>query len=259
MSEEQTSTTVAEQVESNSTPTTPTTPTSEPASTTEEQPIDSMGERPAWLPEKFKSAEDMANSYSQLEGKLSQKEEDIKSQMMQDLETEAYKDRPEKKGDYILPEGIDDELAKSNELFEWWAEQSYENGYSQDEFAEGIEMYKKAMNIGTTDPQAEMKNLGDNALERVQAVELWSNKFFAPEQHAQIANLCSTADGVKAMETVMNALKTSTSIGDAAPTGQQNEAGLREMMKDERYWSMTKRDPNYVRQVEEGFQKLYNK
>ena len=28
-----------------------------------------MGERPEWLPEKFKSAEDMANSYSQLEGK----------------------------------------------------------------------------------------------------------------------------------------------------------------------------------------------
>ena len=57
----------------------------------------------------------------------------------------------------------------------------------------------------------------------------------------------------------MNALKTSTSIGDAAPTGQQTEDGLREMMRDERYWSMTKRDPNYVRQVEEGFQKLYNK
>ena len=48
------------------------------------------------------------------------------------------KDRPEKKGDYILPEGIDEELAKSNELLEWWAEQSFENGYSQDEFAEGM-------------------------------------------------------------------------------------------------------------------------
>ena len=58
---------------------------------------------------------------------------------MKDLEAEAYKDRPEKKGDYILPEGIDEELAKSNELLEWWAEQSFENGYSQDEFAEGIE------------------------------------------------------------------------------------------------------------------------
>ena len=31
---------------------------------------------------------------------------------MKDLEVEAYKDRPEKKGDYILPEGIDDELAR---------------------------------------------------------------------------------------------------------------------------------------------------
>ena len=151
MSEEQTSTTVAEQVETNNTPTSTEAPQA-PQAPQEEQPIDSMGERPAWLPEKFKSAEDMANSYSQLEGKLSQKEDDIKSQVMKDLEAEAYKDRPEKKGDYVLPEGIDDELAKSNELLEWWAEQSYENGYSQDEFAEGIEMYKKAMNIGTTDP-----------------------------------------------------------------------------------------------------------
>ena len=258
MSEEQTSTTVAEQVETNNTPTTDTTPTTEKTPTSE-QPIDSMGERPAWLPEKFKSAEDMASSYSQLEGKIRQKEDDIKSQDMKDLETEAYKDRPEKKGDYILPEGIDDELAKSNDLLEWWAEQSYENGYSQDEFAEGIEMYKKAMNIGMSDPESEMKNLGDNAIERVQAVELWSNKFFKPEQHAEIANLCATAEGVKAMETVMNALKTTTSIGDATPTGQQSEDGLREMMKDERYWNMSKRDPSYVRQVEEGFQKLYNK
>ena len=84
MSEDQTTeenvsreTTVGQQIETNNTPTTPTTPTSESAPT-EEQSVESMGERPAWLPEKFKSAEDMANSYSQLEGKLSQKEEDIK-------------------------------------------------------------------------------------------------------------------------------------------------------------------------------------
>ena len=70
MSEEQSSTTVAEQVETNNTPTS----TEAPQAPQEEQPIDSMGERPAWLPEKFKTAEDMANSYSQLESKISQKE-----------------------------------------------------------------------------------------------------------------------------------------------------------------------------------------
>ena len=259
MSEEQTQPTVSEQVESNNTPTTPTTPTSEPAPATEEQPIDSMGERPEWLPEKFKSAEDMANSYSQLESKISQKEEDIKNEMMKKLEEEAYADRPEKKGDYILPEGIDEELAKSNEILEWWAEQSYENGYSQEEFAEGIEMYKKAMNIGMTDPQAEEKALGDNAKERIQAVELWSQKFFNQEQHAEIASLCATAEGVKAMETVMQALKQSAPIGETSSTGQLGEENLREMMQDPRYWNVSKRDPNFVRQVDEGFQKLYNR
>ena len=73
MSEEQSSTTVAEQVETNNTPTSTEAPQA-PQAPQEEQPIDSMGERPAWLPEKFKTAEDMANSYSQLESKISQKE-----------------------------------------------------------------------------------------------------------------------------------------------------------------------------------------
>ena len=88
MSEEQSSTTVAEQVETNNTPTSIEAPQA-PQAPQEEQPIDSMGERPAWLPEKFKTAEDMANSYSQLESKISQKEDDIKSQVMKDLEAEA--------------------------------------------------------------------------------------------------------------------------------------------------------------------------
>ena len=257
MSEETTQTTVSEQVESNNTPTTPTTPTSEPAPTTEEQPINSMGERPEWLPEKFKSAQDMAESYSQLEGKISQKEEDIRSTIMQELEADAYKDRPPSKGEYILPEGIDDELAKSNELLEWWADQAFENGYSQDEFAEGIEMYKKVANIGMTDPQKEMQQLGDNGKERVQAVEMWSNKFFPAEQHAEIANLCATAEGVKAMETVMNALKGSSVLGNAEVVADLSEENLRTMMADERYWNVAKRDPAFVAQVDDGFKKLY--
>ena len=257
MSEETTQTTVSEQVESNNTPTTPTTPTSDPAPTTEEQSINSMGERPEWLPEKFKSAQDMAESYSQLEGKISQKEEDIRSTIMQELEADAYKDRPPTKGEYILPEGIDDELAKSNELLEWWADQAFENGYSQEEFAEGIEMYKKVANIGMTDPQKEMQQLGDNGKERVQAVEMWSNKFFPAEQHAEIANLCATAEGVKAMETVMNALKGSSVLGNAEVVSDLSEENLRTMMADERYWNVAKRDPAFVAQVDDGFKKLY--
>ena len=38
---------------------------------------DLSGDRPAWLPEKFKSAEDMAKAYSELEGKLGAQSGDI--------------------------------------------------------------------------------------------------------------------------------------------------------------------------------------
>jgi len=225
----------------------------------EEQPVESLGERPAWLPEKFKTPEDLASSYSQLESKIGEKEEEILSKAKAEYESERLKNRPAKEGEYLLPEGIDEELAKNNDLLQWWAKESYENGYSQDQFAKGIEMYSNAISNGMTNPEEEMKNLGDNAVERVQAVELWSKKFFNESQQTEISELCATAEGVKAMETVMQALKQAPVLGEATATAQTDEGSLREMMNDPRYWNAAKRDPHFVKQVDQGFQKLYSR
>jgi len=67
--------------------------TDEVAETTEEQ----QTERPEWLPEKFKSAEDMANAYSELEKKLGQpaSEEQQEEEPQQTEETENENDKPE--------------------------------------------------------------------------------------------------------------------------------------------------------------------
>jgi len=67
--------------------------TDEVADTTEEQ----QTERPEWLPEKFKSAEDMANAYSELEKKLGQpaSEEQQEEEPQQTEETENENDKPE--------------------------------------------------------------------------------------------------------------------------------------------------------------------
>lgn len=67
--------------------------TDEVAETTEEQ----QTERPPWLPEKFKSAEDMANAYSELEKKLGQpsSEEQQEEEPQQTEETENENDKPE--------------------------------------------------------------------------------------------------------------------------------------------------------------------
>ncbi len=217
----------------------------------------SVPDRPEWLPEKFKTEKDLVESYHNLEKKMGQKEEDLKRSWEEELNKVAFENRPEKKGDYILPENIDQTMSADNPLLKWWVDHSFDNGFSQDEFAEGIEMYRKVANIGMTDPQSEMKQLGDNATERVQAVEMWSNKFFSPEQHAEIANLCATAEGVKAMETVMNALKGSSVLPNTEVAPNLSEENLRSMMADERYWNVAKRDPAYVAQVDDGFKKLY--
>lgn len=71
--------------------------TDEVAETTEEQ----QTERPPWLPEKFKSAEDMANAYSELEKKLGQpaSEEQQEEEPQQTEENENENDKP-KAGNY---------------------------------------------------------------------------------------------------------------------------------------------------------------
>lgn len=47
-----------------------------PAAAPAEAPVDGAAERPAWLPEKFATPEDMAKAYASLEGKLSGKPEE---------------------------------------------------------------------------------------------------------------------------------------------------------------------------------------
>lgn len=55
------------------------------------------GERPSWLPEKFNTAEDLVNSYSSLETKLGKGEEDIRNSIMEEIQTEAFANRPDRK------------------------------------------------------------------------------------------------------------------------------------------------------------------
>ncbi len=46
--------------------------------------------RPEWLPEKYKSGEDLAKAYKELESKLGTKDEDIRNQVLKEIETESF-------------------------------------------------------------------------------------------------------------------------------------------------------------------------
>lgn len=165
------------------------------------------GGRPEWLPEKFNSPEDLATGYSNLEQKLGQKDEEVRNAVMKEIEETAFADRPESVGDYQLPEGFDMEQADGNELLQWWAETSFENGYSNEEFQKGVSMYMDALNANVPDYDAELSKLGDNATARTEAVSLFANQFFAEEHLGAIERMCETADGVLALEHIMENMR----------------------------------------------------
>lgn len=209
---------------------------------------------------KYKSPDDLANAYKELEKKLGTKEEDLRQKLLEELQTEAFKDRPASAGEYQLPETLDAEEAVNNELLQWWSNHAFENGYSQEEFEQGIEMYAKAyesMAPAEVDMEAEAAKLGDNANQRINAASMFANKFFPESALPAIERMCETHEGIVALEHIMEAVKDGSFSGQATPSTKLDEQTLREMMQDERYHSPVRRDPHFVKQVEEGFRKLY--
>jgi len=213
-------------------------------------------QRPEWLPEKYKSPEDLAKAYKELEVKLGSREEDMRKKLMEELQAEAYKDRPPSAGEYSLPDFVNEEEAVNSDLLQWWADQAFENGYSQAEFEKGIEIYMKSM-PAPPDLEAERGKLGDNANQRIEAASMFATKFFPKETLPAIERLCESAEGIIALEVMMEAMKDGSFTQAANPASGMSEADLREMMKDERYWNAAKRDNDFIKKVDAGFKKIY--
>jgi hypothetical protein len=216
-------------------------------------------ERPEWLPEKYKSGEDLAKAYKELESKLGTKDEDIRAEVLKEIEAESFKDRPDSAGDYQLPDYIDEESAIDSEVLEWWANHAFTYGFSQAEFEQGLEKVVKAVEGEMIDTDAEIEKLGDNANARIEAAALFSKQFFPEEHMDSIERLTETADGLKVLEFIMEKMQSPSMGGDATPSGKITEQGLREMMQDERYWHPARRNNDFIQEVNNGFQKLYNK
>lgn len=206
---------------------------------------------------KYKSVDDLAEAYKSLESKIGTKEDDYRSKILEELQAEAYKDRPESAGDYELPDSIDEAASVDNQLLKWWSDHAFENGYSQEEFEQGIEMYAQAVMGSQPDLEEEAKRLGDNANTRIEAASAFASKFFPEKALPAIERMCETHEGIVALEHIMAAMKDGSFSGEAQRSEAVNEQKLREMMLDERYHNPVKRDPHFIKQVEEGFRKIY--
>jgi hypothetical protein len=232
-------------------------------------------ERPDFLDEKFFNTktgeadiESLSKSYSELGTKIREKTEVTRKEIMKELEADKIANRPENPESYELR--VTDELqaqmgddmtfefSESDPLVNFWRSFSHEAGFSQEQFDEGISAFVQSKFSELPSFDDEVGKLGDNGRDRAQHVNQWATKNLSPETYKALADFAVTADGVMALEEIMrNSGEPAFSPGGPAGTGSTitvNE--LRQMQADERYWHPTKMDPEFVKKVDAGYEKL---
>ena len=204
--------------------------------------------------------ENLASSYNSLEKKLGSRTEDLLKQVREDLEMEKLKSAPEEYKVNLpeLPENVDVSVSDDMEIVQWWKDTAKKNGLSQEQFDQGVEMFVNNAIATLPDMNAEMQKLGDNAKERVEAAELWSKKNLSPESYQTFSSVASTAEGVKVIEEIMKMTKDSPMpLTPTQVSVAPNLQDLKSMINDPRYYDSNRRDPAYVKRVEELFEKAY--
>lgn len=209
---------------------------SEPAASPPEQETSPEAERPEWLPEKFKTPEDLAKSYQELEKKIRQRSEPPETYELQ------------------LPEGVE----FSDEDAEWFRELGASNEQAQKlldyMYAEVLPAIQDAQVEVHQERLARAWGVdpGDPAFtQRLAAVKEWAD---ANLPASVVAEMAKTSNGVNALFQMMQAgasVKEATGVsGPVRPTQQE----LMDLMADPRY----QHDEDYRNLVRQKFVEAYD-
>jgi len=222
---------------------------------------------PEYIPEKFWDTErneikveELGASYKALEQKLGMRTEDLVKQVQEDYENQRKSSVPESYEVRLpeVPQDVEITVDPEQELVKSWQQICRDNGLSQEVFDQGVAAFVNNEIAGLPNLQEEMSKLGDNARERIEAADLWSKKYLSTDAYDAIANLASTAEGVKALEEIMSLSKSkplpnTNTVVDV----ELDERDLQSMMQDPRYWKEGSKDPSYIRKVTDLYQKKY--
>lgn len=222
----------------------------------------SPSERPEFVPEKFwkdgkVDLETAFTSYKELETRFTTKTEDLLKQ----LDAERRKGLPEAPDKYEVNLGQDAPLPKealeAHPSLEWWRKTAFEAGLPPEKFNEGVGQLVSILTAGP-DLEAEKAALGENADARITAVGQWAQSRLASDPAAfdAVRMIGSTADGIRALEKLMGQADVPDTT-DAPREPDLTPEKVRSMQSDPRYWDRSKRDPAFVKMVDEAFSKLY--
>ena len=186
------------------------------------------GDRPEWLPEKFKSVADMSKSYGELEKRVGS----------------APNEYDTSKG----ASWIEPDYAPIQDMLEY-AKNKHVPQDVMDKMFESVGKYLDEFNV---DYDAERAKLGDKAEERIQVIDNWAKANFSAETYDALTNNLRTADAIKAIEEVRNKMNSNaTTIPSTTHDSNASAPSLQEIQSEmnknlDRY----KTDPAYRRELQ---------
>ena len=224
----------------------------------QEQPEESFTDRPDWLPEKFKTAEDMAKSYGELERGFYQRKEDLREQVIDEINQQAMSEAPASPADYDVnlqaPDGMEYTVDDTDPLLGWFKGKAHEYGLSQDEFDGLINEYAQADLQRGPDWNVESETLGEYAEDRLNRVDGWARGSLSQEGYEVFANIPASSGMVQLFEELME-LNGQPQFNMISETEFQETLSLdelRAMQNDPKYWK--EKDPSYIAKVRAGFE-----
>lgn len=156
--------------------------------------VPGVGDRPAWLHDRFKTAAELAKSYTELEKRLSNVPENY------DLSKSKYID-PEYKG------------------FEKLKQVAKEKRVPQEVMDTMLESIDGYMDEYSTNPDEEMKKLGENAQERLQTLNNWAKANLSKDSFEALTTNLNRADTIKALEELRGKMMNNNVV---VPNGNTN-------------------------------------
>jgi len=168
-----------------------------------------VGDRPEWLPEKFKTVADGFKSYNELEKVLGSAPKEYNFEKGQGW---FESDHPAMKG---LAEA-----AKSKHI-------------SQDAFDAILDSTTQYLNEFSVDIDKERAELGENAEERIQVIDNWAKSNLSEDAFYALTENMNTAKSVMALEEIRNLMmNNNTMIPNGNDADQNNSESIEEIQMD---------------------------
>jgi len=216
------------------------TPTKPPEEEAEEKAEE--GERPDWLPEKFKTPEDLVKAYNEMGTKIREKNEPPESyeikvkQGEEEQEIELSETEVEVFKDANL---TNDQAQKLTQYFHEHVIPEIVNAKA--------EVEKERLGLDwNMDPSS------SEFTQQLAKVKSWAQQNL-PE--AAVTELSRSAAGVKTLSNLMEQGNQGHKVTGNTASSRPDRSQLQDLMNDERYW---KGDEDYRRYVQEQFQRAFD-